>query len=40
MAEGEPVFFGIILFFAALVLLGIAENMGMTPQDVFVHWPV
>ena len=31
MAEGEPVFFGIILFFAGLVVLGIAANLGLTP---------
>jgi hypothetical protein len=40
MAEGEPVFFGIILFFAVLVLLGIAANCGLTPPDTFTRFPV
>ncbi len=31
MSEGEPVFFGIMLFFAALVVIGIAANLGLTP---------
>lgn len=32
MADGEPVFFGIILFFAGMVILGIATNLGMIPN--------
>lgn len=28
LAEGEPVFFGIFIMFAVLVLLGIAQNQG------------
>jgi hypothetical protein len=31
MSEGEPVFFGIMAFFACLVILGIAANLGLTP---------
>jgi hypothetical protein len=29
MAEGEPLFFGLIFVFAVLVLLGILGNMGV-----------
>jgi hypothetical protein len=29
LAEGEPVFFGLFILFAALVLLGIAQNQGL-----------
>jgi hypothetical protein len=32
LADGEPMFFGIALFFAALVLLGIAANLGWVPM--------
>jgi hypothetical protein len=28
LAEGEPVFFGLFILFAVLVLLGIAQNQG------------
>ncbi len=31
MAEGETVFFGLFAFFAVLVLLGIAQNLGYLP---------
>jgi hypothetical protein len=32
LADGEPMFFGIAIFFAALVLLGIAANLGWVPM--------